>query len=296
MRNSPADFETLTETLSIVRIQGGEGGRKESSLPDSVIREGRMRVYVGDLLLADAPALLDEAEAFACACLFLGSAAAAPDIRAVVPHIRTSRTSSACVRVDVGLPAASALAQPWENLDAIDEASLRRAGLAPLALPETGGAALPIEAVFEAVAALSEEPSLYRRTGGVHSAGLARPDGSLVLRFEDISRRSAVDKTIGAALLEGLVAGSAVSPSLGEKAAPGESADSGESVGFLVSSGRISADFVVRAAKARFPLIASVSAPTDRAVELAELWGITLCGFVRGKRMNIYSHEERVLR
>jgi hypothetical protein len=278
MRNSPADFETLTETLSIVRIQGGEDGRKESSLPDSVIREGRMRVYVGDLLLADAPALLDEAEAFACACLFLGSAVAAQDIGAVVPHIRTSQTSPACVRVDARLPAASALARPWESLDAIDEASLRRAGLAPLAPPEAGGAALPIEAVFKAVAALSEEPSLYRLTGGVHSAGLARADGSLALRFEDISRRSAVDKTIGAALIQGLIAGA------------------GESAGFLVSSGRICSEFVVRAAKARFALIASVSAPTDRAVELAELWGITLCGFVRGKRMNIYSHEERVLR
>ena len=274
----PADFEALTETVSIVRIRDGEGERKESTLPDSVIREGRMQVYAENLLLADAPALLDGEAAFACACLFLGSAVAAADIGAVVPHIRASRTDPACVRVDVRLPPGTALAQPWENLDAIGEASLRRAGLAPLAPPSAGGAALPIEAVFKAVAALSDEPSLYRRTGGVHSAGLARPDGSLVLRFEDISRRSAVDKTIGAALIRGLISGA------------------GESAGFLVSSGRICTEFVVRAAKARFSLIASVSAPTDRAVAMAESWGVTLCGFVRGKRMNIYTHEGRVLR
>ena len=273
-----ADFEALAETVRIVRVRDGEGERTESSLLDSVIREGRMQVYAGKLPLADAPALLEEAEAFACACLFLGSAVAAPDIGAVLPHIRTSLTSPSCLRVDVSLPAASALAQPWEGLDAIDEASLRRAGLAPLESPSGGGAALPIEAVFTAVAALSDEPSLYRLTGGVHSAGLARPDGSLVLRFEDISRRSAVDKTIGTALIKGLISGAE------------------ESAGFLVSSGRICSEFVVRAAKARFPLIASVSAPTDRAVEMAELWGVTLCGFVRGKRMNIYTHEGRVLR
>ena len=273
-----ADFEALTETVRIVGVRDGEGERAESSLLDSVIREGRLQVYADNVLLADAPALLDEPEAFACACLFLGSAVAAPGIGAVVPHIKASRTSPGSIRVDVSLPAASALAQPWEDIDAIDETSLRKAGLAPLAPPSAGGATLPIEAVFKAVAALSDEPSLYRRTGGVHSAGLARPDGSLVLRFEDISRRSAVDKTIGMALIKGLISGSE------------------ESAGFLVSSGRICSEFVVRAAKARFSLIASVSAPTDRAVALAESWGVTLCGFVRGKRMNIYTHEGRVLR
>ena len=173
-----ADFEALTETVRIVRVRDGEGERAESSLLDSVIREGRMQVYVEDLLLADAPALLDEAEAFACACLFLGSAVAAPDIGAVLPHIKASRTSPDGIRVDLRLPPASALAQPWEDIDAIDETSLRKAGLAPLAPPSAGGAALPIEGIFKAVAALSDEPSLYRRTGGVHSAGLARPDGS----------------------------------------------------------------------------------------------------------------------
>jgi len=145
----------------------------------------------------------------------------------------------------------------------------------PLPVPLAGGPGFSIRAITDAVAALAREPSLYRLTGAAHSAGLAGADGALVLCFEDLSRHCAVDKLIGQALLENRIGTAA-------------------SEGFLVSSGRIGADIVARAARARWPLVASVSAPTYTAVELARAWGICLCGFVRGGRMNVYTHPERI--
>jgi FdhD protein len=264
----------MVSPARIVRLEGLDG-EKEEVLTDQIVREGRMLVYVNGKLLLDAPALPDASEAFTCGALFLDGLVAPEDMEHTAESIRVSHGGT---RIDVNIPGVDAIRPVLENLDCFAGKTLLEGSADPFPLPGKGGFSVSAASIFRAVGALSHEPSLYRLTGGVHSAGFSDRDGVLLYHFEDISRRSAVDKIIGQSVRKGLSGGP------------------GQVEGFLVSSGRLTTDIVVRAAKAHFPLIASVSAPTDRAIEIARLWGIALCGFVRGKRMNIYSHPERVIR
>ena len=128
-----------------------------------------------------------------------------------------------------------------------------------------------VEELYQLMAALLDASSLFKATGGVHSAALARPDKILFLN-EDIGRHNAVDKIAGECILKNI--------SLDDK--------------ILLSSGRISTEIVVKGAKLGLPLIVSHSAPTSLSVELAAKIGMTLVGFVRGQRLNIYTWAARV--
>lgn len=114
--------------------------------------------------------------------------------------------------------------------------------------------------------------TVYLKTGGVHSAALADEDGVLVFR-EDIGRHNAIDKVIGHALLQ-------------NKAFEGT---------ILITSGRISSEVVFKVKKCGIPIIISRSAPTNQAVRLAREMNLTLAGFARSSRMNVYSAEERIV-
>jgi FdhD protein len=127
--------------------------------------------------------------------------------------------------------------------------------------------------VISAARKLNEISEAFRRTGGTHAAAIYRSDGELVFGTEDISRHVALDKVIGKALLEKTV--------LTET--------------FLVSTGRLASDMVVKAVYARIAIVASIAAPLSSGIQLAEATGVTLVGFVRGERMNIYSHPERII-
>ena len=118
-----------------------------------------------------------------------------------------------------------------------------------------------------------EQPA-FERTGGVHATGLFEPSGALVLTREDVGRHNAMDKVIGRALLDGLVP-------LGER--------------ILCVSGRLSFELVQKAAVAGAPILVGVGAPSSLAVSLADDRGMTLCGFTRRGRTNVYTHPERVL-
>lgn len=127
------------------------------------------------------------------------------------------------------------------------------------------------ETILDLMRDFQKLPSVYHDTGGVHMAAFAADE---ILHWaDDVSRRNSVDKVIGKIFLS----------------------HTKFEDGIFVSSGRISSDIVIRMIRTGVKLIASVSAPMDKAIALAEYYGITLCGFVRGKRMNIYSHPERVL-
>lgn len=114
---------------------------------------------------------------------------------------------------------------------------------------------------------------MFRKTGGVHAAALYKNDGRLVAFAEDVGRHNAVDKVIGACVLN--------------------RTDFGEC--FLALSGRLSGDIVLKAAKVSLPIVASLAAALDSGIELAKNVDLTLIGFVRGKRMNIYNFPERIL-
>jgi FdhD protein len=112
---------------------------------------------------------------------------------------------------------------------------------------------------------------LYLETGGVHSAALS--DGRDLLFFsEDIGRHNAVDKLIGKAFLQ--------SVSVENK--------------ILLTSGRVTSEIMTKAGRNRFPILISRAAPSCMAISYAEDMGITLIGFARGDRMNIYSWPNRI--
>lgn len=128
------------------------------------------------------------------------------------------------------------------------------------------------EKILELAAEFQKMSEMFKQTGGVHSAALC--DKEKIIGFaEDIGRHNAADKVIGALILEG--------------ARPDGK--------FLLLSGRISSEMLLKAARIGFPIIVSRSAPTDLAARLAKQLKIALVGFARGERMNIYSAEERII-
>jgi FdhD protein len=112
---------------------------------------------------------------------------------------------------------------------------------------------------------------LYKSTGGTHAAGLCDEEGILIFK-EDIGRHNAVDKIFGECLLKNLC--------ITDK--------------YILSSGRISSEILLKVAKRRIPIIVSRSAPTSMALQFADQAGITIVGFARGGRMNVYSHDYRI--
>jgi len=132
---------------------------------------------------------------------------------------------------------------------------------------------VPPSVIVELPDRLRHAQAVFAHTGGLHAAGLFTPRGDLILMAEDVGRHNAVDKVIGRLLLDDRMP---------------------LDMHMLFVSGRTSYEIVQKACLAGIPLLAAVSAPSSLAVELADRAGMTLLGFVREGRFNIYSHSERI--
>jgi FdhD protein len=140
--------------------------------------------------------------------------------------------------------------------------------------PVSGDVKVSLKLLYSLPGLLREEQDTFDETGGLHAAALFDAAGTLLLLREDVGRHNAVDKAIGAALMQNHL--------------PLERY-------ILLVSGRASFEIMQKALVARIPVVAAVSAPSSLAIALARKFKMTLIGFLRDGRCNIYAGEQRIL-
>jgi FdhD protein len=207
---------------------------------------------------------------------------AAADELGTIEHCARAGSAGARNLVDVRLTGAAASRLPAVLADRRQVTAVSACGLCGRKTIDSLRSALPRLPAGERFAAsilcdlprlLGDSQAAFRETGGLHAAGLFDLDGRLALVREDVGRHNAVDKVVGAMLLDDRL----------------PLADH-----VLFVSGRSSFEIVQKAFIAGIPIVASVSAPSTLAIDLAAEAGITLVGFVRGSRFNVYTHASRL--
>ncbi len=132
---------------------------------------------------------------------------------------------------------------------------------------------VPIDILFSGLKEMHNKSELYQTTGGVHSSALMSKSGEIIVFREDVGRHNAADKILGFCINKKI--------SMEDK--------------IFLTSGRISSEIVGKVAQMEISILISRAAPTSLAIDIANELGITLVGFVRGSRANIYTNPQRVL-
>jgi FdhD protein len=172
----------------------------------------------------------------------------------------------------------------WLNHDAQQPASWRRTSgctggvtaVDALARPDVsfdgGRPRVQPEAIGRLVEMLFDAQDLYRETGGVHTSALT--DGErILLSAEDIGRHNTLDKIAGLCLMKNIWPETRI----------------------LITTGRISSEMLQKAARMGAPILISRTSPSSLSIEMAERYGVTLIGYARRNRFNLYAHPERIL-
>jgi len=139
--------------------------------------------------------------------------------------------------------------------------------------PIKSAAKVKAEILQRSVASLNVMAETFRKTGGVHAAAIYTVNGELLAFAEDIGRHNAVDKAFGKAALKNALFSNC----------------------FLVLSGRLSGDIVLKAVRVGIPIVASIAAALDSGIEIARKANLTLVGFVREGNMKVYNAPERII-
>lgn len=256
----------LTRDINIIRYDNGT----ISNIDDIVVKEYALTIIVDGeefITLLCTPASLD--------CLTVGFLLSESiikscnDIKRIrvdedrgISEVITFESSTIAKRLSGKRTMTTGCGKGSTFYNAVDSISCRKV---------TGEIEIRGKELLELMKEFNKRSELFQNTGGVHSVALASPSG-ILLFHEDVGRHNAMDKVIGEAGLKAL--------GLTDK--------------LVLTSGRISSEMLIKATKAQIPIIISRSAPTDLAVELAAQLGITVIGFARGQRMNIYSNAGRI--
>lgn len=128
------------------------------------------------------------------------------------------------------------------------------------------------QTIIDAVCQINEKAEGFKKTGGLHDSGLFKADGTMIAFSEDVGRHNTVDKIIGKGLLS----------------------QTNFTQCFMIITGRIPGDMIYKTAKANIPIIASISAVLNSGITSAQKANITLAGFTRENRINIYTHPQRI--
>jgi FdhD protein len=257
----------LIQEFPVRRFEAG----RATSVADAVIREARIELDINDGQFRLAMLCLPrDLEALAVGFLLgegiLRRRQDLSEIRALPSEGRL------LVRGDFDADALEAIARRWTWATGCGAGGTGRdfdsLGFAPVA----AGRPLSPRRLHELSETFHARADLWRRTGGTHACALAAEAGIAVFA-EDIGRHNAFDKIMGQAALDGI--------EVNDK--------------LVLTTGRISAEIVSKAVACRVPMLVSRSAVTDLAVKLATRFHVTLVGFLRGRRLTVYSGFERVV-
>ena len=255
----------MVKSMTITRYSNAEFMETE----DLIIREHRANIFVNGELYISLMCLPEYFEELAVGFLFsehiIGSYADIQEISFTCTgnvfvsvndkNIDTAKTKKRVV--------VSGCAQGSVNMSFLNAENLPQA---------TSALKINAKDLLKIMADFSKQSPLFQQTGGVHSSSLVLPDGKNLFA-EDIGRHNAIDKIVGTALKNDICINDAI----------------------LLTSGRISSEILIKTANLGIPALVSHSAPTDMAVEIARKTNMTLIGFTRGTKFNIYSGKFRVV-
>lgn len=260
--------DDLYDELDIVRYSPKHGFQE---IADPVVRETSLRVFVNDIEVVVIQSLKHEVRELALGFLYtecvINDVSAVKEIEVndglhavkVITSEKLTQGNVPTVRsVTSGCGAGVSFINPMQS-------NLFR----KLESKET----LNAEVIPKLMRKLMKASKLFMETGAVHIAAFS--DGEDLIHIsEDIGRHNCIDKIIGWSLLNNKF---------------------NSNLRVVLSSGRLSSDIVAKSIRGGAPIVISHSAPTRGAIQLARDFGITLIGFARGSRFNIYSHEERII-
>jgi FdhD protein len=250
--------------VNIVKFQQFRSGRGESSESELIV-EKPVALYVNGILWITFMCTPNLLKALAVGFLFNEGVIESAD-QLVEYHLCDNREI-----IDVWLGHQAEKPKEWKRTSGCT-GGYTSLDLEELDLEVEGEVTLEADQVRQLVERLFESQDLYKKTGGVHTSILTDGD-QVILSAEDVGRHNTLDKIAGLYLMG--------SEKFDKK--------------ILLSTGRISSDMLQKGARIGASLIISRTSPTSMSVELADRWGITLIGYARRNRFNLYTHPDRII-